>query len=172
MKLYKQFDCDRLGEINQEILSYIKFQNFEPNQFWNPTPVKDIMQAVPVLWSWLLQHNLMVKTVAITHGTHSNCCGPHTDTPPSIYKLSWPVLNTEHTWNRWFRALPGAKTQTNHLGGTSYVDFNDLIEIDRMRVDRPAIIATGIPHDVWCEDQAQFPRWGLQCQLFNEPTEL
>ena len=118
---------------------------------------------------WLLENNLPVKSIAVTHGMDQHCCGPHTDTPPSTVKLSWPVLNTEHTWNRWFQADPAAPAHINHLGGTSYVDTDSLVEIGRMRVDQPALIRTNVPHDVWCSPQAQFPRWGLQCQLFEEP---
>lgn len=169
VQLYKKIFCDQLLEINQQILDHIYQLPFEQEKFWNTTPVLEFMQAVPLLRNWLLQNDLPVKSVAITRGLGPNCCGPHTDTPPSRYKLSWPILNTEKTWNRWFRAQPDACVKINSLGGTSYLDPGALIEIDRMQVDQPAIIATGVPHDVWCEPDAKFPRWGLQCQLFNEP---
>lgn len=172
MRLYKKFTCESLHEINQEILRYIDQLNWQANQFWNPVPVVDIVRAAPLWQSWLLANNLPVRSVAVTLGLDAHCCGPHTDTPPSQYKLSWPVLNTQHTWNRWFTASPDAPIEINHLGGTSYSDPTTLVEIDRMCVDQPAVIATGIPHDVWFESTAVFPRWGLQCQLFNEPTTL
>lgn len=172
MKLYKKFACESLIEINQEILRYIDQLNWYQNQFWNPVPVVDLVRAAPLFQAWLLSNNIPIKSVAVTLGLHPQCCGPHTDTPPSRYKLSWPVLNTEHTWNRWFCANANAPVEVNSLGGTSYTDPSTLTEIDRMCVDQPAIIATGIPHDVWCEPTAVFPRWGLQCQLFNEPTSL
>lgn len=172
MKLYKQFDCQNLHDINSQILTYIQSLQLPADQFWNPISTTDLIRACPELWSWLIKHNLPIKTVAVTQGTHANCCGPHIDTPPSIYKLSWPVLNAEYTWNRWFRPTPFARTSINPLGGTSYLESSDLTEIERMQVDRPAIIATGIPHDVWFAPGAKFPRWGLQCQLFNEPLEL
>jgi hypothetical protein len=82
------------------------------------------------------------------------------------------VLNTEHSWNRWFEPLPDATTKINNLGGVDYLDYDHMVEIDRMQVDSPAIIATGVPHDVWFEENAVFPRWGLQCQLFLEPEQL
>jgi hypothetical protein len=172
MKLYKKFACENLLEINAQILNYINQLNWYQDQFWNPVPVVDLVQAAPAWQTWLVANHVPVKSVAVTLGVDVNCCGPHTDTPPSVYKLSWPVLNTEHTWNRWFQATDNAPVQVNALGGTSYTDSSSLTEIDRMRVDQPAIIATGIPHDVWFESTAVFPRWGLQCQLFNEPAQL
>jgi hypothetical protein len=170
--LYKHLNCGNLKQINEEIIDFIKSYKFEKELFWNPVDVLEFMKATPRFTTWYLDNNLPIKTVAITRGLHANCCTVHTDTPPSRYKLSWPVLNTEYTWNRWFKVLPGASTEINHLGGTSYLDYDHLVEIDRMRVDRPAIIATGIPHDVWFEPDAVFPRWGLQCQLFLEPDHL
>jgi len=172
MLVYKKLTCANLQLINQEILAYLDGQDFAPTTFWNPVPVIEFMQATPKFMTWCLDNNMPVKSVAITLGINPNCCGPHTDTPPSRYKLSWPVLNTERTWNRWFRAPADALTEVNALGGIGYLDPVNLIEIDRMQVDQPALIATGIPHDVWCESDAVFPRIGLQCQLFVEPTNL
>ncbi len=168
MILFKRLSCDNIALINQQILDYITSLNFDQDCFWNPVNTVDFVRATPLLTEWLLKNQLPVKSIAITHGTHAGCCGPHTDTPPSRFKLSWPVLNTERTWNRWYRADADAVTEINALGGVSYVDPGNLTEIARMRVDQPAIIATGVPHDVWCEPNAVFPRWGLQCQLFNE----
>jgi hypothetical protein len=60
----------------------------------------------------------------------------------------------------------------DHFGGKQYLDITQLQEIDRMRVDAPAIINVGIPHDVWFEENSQFPRLGLQCQLLKEPINV
>lgn len=171
MKLYKQFVCADLDEINLEILSYINTLELG-SSFWNPTDVVAFVRANPKFKQWILDHDLAIKSVAITQGLDPNCCGPHTDTPPSVYKLSWPVLNTEKTFNRWYIASCDCPTKVNDFGGVNYLNSDQLIEIDRMRVDAPAIIATGVPHDVWCEPGAKFPRLGLQCQLFMEPTSL
>jgi hypothetical protein len=170
--LFKKLECANLNEINQEILTYIDSLTFDHDQFWNTIDTAEFVKANPKLKSWLLENKLPVKSIAITRGTHPGCCGPHTDTPPSRIKLSWPILNTEHTWNRWFQPLPNAVKQVNTLGGISYVKPDQLIEIDRMRVEQPALIVTDVPHDVWFESDAKFPRWGLQCQLFLEPDHL
>ena len=172
MILYKKLHCDNLAQINQQMLTYIDTLDFDNESFWNPVNALEFMKNTPLFQYWLLKAGLPVKSLAVTRGTHASCCGPHTDTPPSIYKLSWPVLNTEHTWNRWFRAEPACERTVNALGGITYVESSKLEEIDRMRVDSPALIATGVPHDVWFEPTAQYPRIGLQCQLFLEPGSL
>jgi hypothetical protein len=171
-KLYKKLECENLQQINNEILSYINSRKFDPNSFWNPVDVLEFMKVVPSFAVWFLDNQMPIKSVAITQAHAPNCCTLHTDTPPSRYKLSWPVLNTKHSWNRWFEPMPDAPTKQNSLGGTDYLDYSKMIEIDRMCVDSPAIIATHVPHDVWFEENAVFPRWGLQCQLFVVPETL
>jgi hypothetical protein len=172
MILYKKLTCDNLARINEEIHSYIQTLELDHDAFWNPVDAVAFMKNTPLFQYWLLKNGLPIRRLAVTVGTHDRCCEPHTDTPPSIYKLSWPVLNTEHTWNRWFKPDPECGFEINALGGTSYLDMDRLEEIDRMRVDSPAIIATGVPHDVWFEPNAVYPRFGLQCQLFSEPRSL
>lgn len=172
MILYKKLTCENLAQINQQILTYIDTLDLDHEAFWNPVDALTFMKHVPLFQYWLLKNGLPVKRLAVTVGTHVRCCEPHTDTPPSRYKLSWPVLNTEHTWNRWFQARPDCQSLINALGGTSYLEMDKLEEIDRMRVDSPAMIATGVPHDVWFEPEAVYPRIGLQCQLFKEPSSL
>jgi hypothetical protein len=172
MTLYKKLTCDDLERINQEMYLYIQTLDLDYEAFWNPVDAVAFMKNTPLFQHWLLKNNLPIRRLAVTTGTHARCCEPHTDTPPSVYKLSWPVLNTEHTWNRWFKPNPECRFKINALGGTSYLDTDQLEEIDRMRVDSPAIIATGVPHDVWFEPNSVYPRIGLQCQLFSEPDLL
>lgn len=175
MNCYKKLTCVDYQEINQEILTYITTVIDIDNvtAFWNPLPVVEFVRATPLFQTWLKAQNLQIKALAVTVGTHKDCCGPHQDTPPAKFKLSWPILNTETTWNCWFQELNNNCTVTiNHLGGKQYLDTTQLQEIDRMRVDAPAIINVGIPHDVWFEENSQFPRLGLQCQLLKEPTNV
>ena len=175
MNCYKKLTCVNYQEINQEILTYVMTVLDVDNvsSFWNPVPVVDFVRATPLFQTWLKAQNLQIKALAVTVGTHKDCCGPHQDTPPAKFKLSWPMRNTETTCNRWFRELNNSCTVTiNHFGGKQYLDSTQLQEIDRMRVDAPAIINVGIPHDVWFEENSQFPRLGLQCQLLKEPINV
>ena len=174
MNYYKKLSCYNYEEINQEILSHVMTVLDVDNtpSFWNPIPVVDFVRATPLFQIWLKAQKLQIKALAVTVGTHKDCCGPHQDTPPARFKLSWPIRNSETTFNRFFKSNNDCKTDINELGGITYPNINDLIEVDRMRVDLPALIDAQQPHDVWFEPQSKFPRLGLQCQLMKEPEQL
>jgi hypothetical protein len=175
MNYYKKLPCNNYDNINQEILNHVLMtvDVANPTAFWNPVPVVDFVRATPLLQTWLREQNLRIKALAVTIGTRQDCCGVHIDTAPAVYKLSWPIQNTGSTWNRWFRELNNnCSVKINHLGGKQYLDITQLEEIARMQVDAPALINAGIPHDVWFEENSQFPRLGLQCQLLKEPTDV
>lgn len=175
MKYYKDLPCNNYNEINQEILNFVTstvdIDNFQ--SFWNPIPVTSFVKNTPLFQEWTKKQNLQIIALAVTVGKHANCCGPHIDTPPSIYKLSWPIQHTETTYNRWFQELTDQCTIiVNQWNGRNYVDLSQLKEIHRKKVDGPMLIYAGIPHDVWFEEESKFPRLGLQCQLLREPVSL
>lgn len=175
MNYYKELACNNYKEINQEILDYVMFAvNVDhPDDFWNPVPVINFVQATPLFQQWLKQQSIRIKTLAVTVGTHSDCCSVHIDTPPAVYKLSWPIQHSETTWNRWFQPITeNCDIEVNRWGGCIYKNISQLKEVARKRVDSPMIIHAGIPHDVWFEPNSTFPRLGLQCQLMKEPDQL
>ena len=148
----------------------LKIEN--TNVFWNPVSVLDCLNKVPRLKQWFLEQKLMVKSIALTVGTSLDCCGPHKDTPPARFKLSWPIINTKTTWNRFFNPKIGSQyLRINHLGGEIW-SYHDIEEIERVRVEFPMLIDAGTIHDVFCEPGTVFPRLGLQMQLLNEPISL
>jgi hypothetical protein len=173
MKNYKKLPCDNYNDINQQIYNYVLSTGLidSSTQFWNPISAKDLLLAAPLFQTWLAALKLMLHSAAVTIGRNTDCCSIHTDTPPAVNKLSWPIHNTRGTYNRWF--TPCVETPTvkiNQLGGSAYIDPAQLIQIDRMEVIEPSIINAGIPHDVWFDSTAVFPRIGLQCQLIKEPS--
>ena len=163
--------CPCIDDINKDIKVWID-KNIVAQGFWNPIDTIKFMKENTKFESWCRSNNLKIHSAAVTWAQNSNCCGPHIDTPPARYKLNWPVHNTKSTWNRWFYAKSDADTKINNLGGLSFMNYKDLVEIDRREVVDPALIDAGVIHDVWCDSQAQFPRIGLQCQIFNEPQCL
>ena len=166
MNCYKKLPCANYDEINQEILRHVLLvlDINNPTAFWNPIPVIDFVKTTPLFQAWLREQNLHIRDLAVTIGTHENCCGPHTDTPPARFKLSWPIQHSETTFNRFFQTKnSNGQTQINHLGGKSYLNLDELTEINRMRVDSPALIDAQQPHDVWFEPGSKFPRLCLQC---------
>jgi hypothetical protein len=163
--------CPFIDGINTDIKIWID-KNVVAQGFWNPIDTIKFMKENPKFESWCRSNNLKIQSVAVTWAQNPNCCGPHIDTPPARYKLNWPVHNTKSTWNRWFSAKLDADTEINKLGGLSFINYKDLVEIDRREVVDPALIDAGVIHDVWCDSQTLFPRIGLQCQIFNEPQSL
>lgn len=175
MNYYKKLPCNNYTEINKEILNHVlvAIDLEHVKSFWNPIPVVDFVKSTPLFQQWLSQQHLQIRAIAVTVGLFANCCSAHVDTPPAIYKLSWPIQNSETTWNRWFRETAlDCDIVINHLGGKQYLNPSQLEEITRQRVDSPMLIHAGVPHDVWFEDDSKFPRLGLQCHLLKEPAEL
>lgn len=175
MNYYKKLPCDNYIEINREILNHVlEVIDLEHvNSFWNSISVVDFVKSTPLFQQWLFQQHLQIRALAVTIGLSANCCGAHVDTPPAVFKLSWPIQNSSTTWNRWFQEIdPDCNVVTNHLGGKQYLDATQLEEVARQRVDGPMLIHAGVPHDVWFEEKSKFPRLGLQCHLMKEPVEL
>jgi len=171
MQLFKKLPCENYDAINQQLLDWVNTTNLvESNNFWNPVEVKKILSSCPLFKQWLLENKILVQSIGVTIGKRINCCPPHIDTPPARYKLSWPVQNTKGTFNKWYSVKDHTKVLVNHLGGHSY-DYDNLIEIEQTEVLFPMIIDAGVVHDVFFESKV-FPRIGLQCKLFNEPSIL
>jgi len=174
MNLYRELSCENYQQINQDLLQWVHTLNINTQEFWNPVDIKNLMRSVPLFRSWLHASDLLVESVAVTYGTKLDCCGPHIDTPPARFKLSWPIMNTKGTWNRWFKVKGSMiESHSNHWGGKVFYDRDGLEEIGRKEVVSPLIIDAGIIHDVWFDHICpQWPRVGLQCKLMKEPESL
>jgi len=175
LMLYKNLTCNNYSEINQQILDFVKEQDIinQSLRFWNDVAVTLMFEKCPLFFRWAGSHGLKISAIGITVLKRMDQLPrPHIDTAPARYKLSWPVLNTNNTFNAWFDAKSGAKTEINDLNGKAFVDRNELVEITRRMVDQPGIIDAGVPHDIGFIGDPIFPRVGLQCKLFNEPLTL
>ena len=175
INLYQSIECNNYQEINQQILDHINHLGIveSSTEFWNPIDLIALLKSAPLFLEWLVEQNLKIKTVAVTIGKQSDCCGIHIDTPPARYKLSWPVLNATGSYNRWFKEVRECNTVTNRLGGKTYLSLEGLEEITTRTLTGPAIIDAGVPHDVQFHTATPiFPRIVLQCQLFKEPESL
>jgi hypothetical protein len=174
MKLYQELECENYNKINEEIKKWIWSQEILQSKcFWNPIDTAALLKNCPSFVAWCRSISFSIKSIAVTVAQSPDCCGPHIDTLPARYKLSWPVLNTADTWNCWYKLNYDSPTvQINALGGKSYLDRNQLVEIYRREVISPALIDAGVIHDVTAGPGAQWPRIVLQCQLFNEPDNL
>lgn len=176
MNCYRTLRCDNYDNINQQIKDYVQSLDFycSTTSFWNPINVVDLLKSTPLFYQWLVESDLKIKSVAVTIGKQINCCVPHIDTPPARYKLSWPILNTENSYNTWYREIVSqCDTRINRWGGIQYLNINDLEPIKHVFVNEPMIIDAGIPHDVqFITETPTWPRVSLQCQFVNEPLTL
>lgn len=173
MKLYKNLPCDNYYQINEQVKQYVYGTGIvaSTNQFWNLLPTLEFIRATPLFYEWLVSIDLQLYSLALTVGRDENCCVAHTDTPPAVFKLSWPIENTARTYNRWFKPIVSdPDTIVNEYGGTHYVNADQLEEIERKELLGPCIINAGVIHDVWIDSPAVYPRLGLQCMLFKEPV--
>ena len=171
MKLYKILECKNYSKINKQISNFVKTVGVDKSSnFWNPVNTQGIFESCPLFTEWLSENKIYIQTLSVTVGRNKFCCGPHIDTPPARYKLSWPILNCENTFNRWYKVINRKDYQINQLGGKIF-DKDNLIEIECNEVLHPMIIDASVPHDVYIKKN-NFPRLGLQCQLFNEPKSL
>jgi len=174
INLYRELSCENYQQIRQDLICWIENLDLEFKEFWNPIDIKDLILSVPSFRSWLQESDLLISSGAITYGTTIDCCSPHIDTPPARFKLTFPVKNTKGSWNRWFQPKTSQiQSRINHLGGKLFYDTDALDEIGRREVLGPALIDAGIIHDVWFDSQhPPWPRLGLQCKLFKEPSAL
>jgi len=175
MALYQKLNCPNYSIINEEILQWVESLNIidNSNVFWNPVDLKEMYKNCPKFFKWAATENFKIKSISLTVGKNPYCCGPHTDTPPKKYSISWPIKNTRRTWNTWYRPLvDNPSVMINDIGGTAYTDRSQLEIIERKELLEPILLDVTVIHDVWCEESAQFPRLGLQCQLFNENAHL
>lgn len=169
MNLFKKIPCENYKSINKQIINWINTTDLVYSRnFWNPIDVKHFLKQCPLFLSWTRENNIPVKTIAVTVGSTVDCCGPHTDAEPARFKLSWPILNTGNTYNRWYNIIDATKFKINNLDGICY-EYSNLKEICRTEVVDPMIIDAGTVHDVLVEHD-NFPRLGLQCQLIKEPA--
>lgn len=174
--LYKDIPCDNFEIINNEILKYLWWLDAveQSANFWNPLNTKEMLVACPLFMSCMRLNNFKIYSIAITICKDLNQLpGPHIDTPPARFKLSWPVLNYSNSCNRWFRDPTGnADKVINPLGGISYTDKSQLITIDQRLTTSPGLINVETPHDVFYLSEPVFPRLVLQVQLYNEPRTI
>ena len=175
MNLWKEIDCPNYISINNQIKIWIEQQEwiYTTTKFWNPIGLKHFFSSCPDFYQWTVESKLLLRSLAVTVAHNKSSCPLHIDTPPARYKLSWPVKNTAGSWNRWFNNLTEQTDGIiNHLGGINFVSDTNLVEIARREVLLPSLIDAGIPHEVWFDDSAIFPRIGIQCQLLKEPKQL
>jgi len=101
---------------------------------------------------WFDSLGLKVRDISWTIYSDNTKTDMHTDEPPVIAKINFPVLNTDDTYNVWFD--------------------NDAKEIARVECTQPIVLRSNIPHTVEMGSTAKYPRLQFSFCFYNEPLHL
>ena len=106
MKCYKILPTDNIAAISQGILAYIRANPEEIGSrsqgVWHFVDCKQLLAAVPELVTFFRQYNLIPRHAAVTVITQDGQLPVHTDEPPVVAKINFPVQNTRGWANRWY----------------------------------------------------------------------
>ena len=156
MNSYFILDCPDQKDIADDLYSYyLKItKDKTTDSFWNNLTRQEIKEyfvrpKVKIV-SWFKKLNLQARDMSYTIYNEKIQTGIHTDAPPVIAKINFPVLNTQDTYNVWF-------------------DKNGK-EIDRVECTRPVVLRSNIPHTVEIGPKAVFPRIQFSFTFYNEPV--
>jgi Zn ribbon nucleic-acid-binding protein len=157
-KCYFVLDCPNQQAIANSLYDFYKdiTAGKEIKDFWNTLTKKEIKEyfSKPDLEikKWFNQLELNVRDMSFTVYDTNIHTSIHTDAPPVIAKINFPVLNTQDTYNIW------------------YNDNGE--EIDRFECVKPIVLRSDIPHTVKAGPNAKFPRIQFSFCFFKEPVSL
>lgn len=158
MKSYFILDCPNQQSIADSLYGYYLelTANKKIENFWNSLTRQEIQNyfLMPNLEinKWFDQLGLRVRDMSFTVYNEQIQTSVHTDAPPVIAKINFPVLNTQDTYNVWF-------------------DQNGK-EIDRVECVKPIVLRSDIPHTVEVGSLAKFPRLQFSFCFYKEPINL
>jgi hypothetical protein len=157
MKSYFILTCENQEKIAEGLYNFLEANDLieTANSFWNALTRQDVIKVIntnPDLMEWFSSMNLRVRDISWTIYSKQNKTSMHTDEPPVIAKINFPVLNTQDTYNIWF-------------------DKNKK-EIDRTESTRPIVLRSNIPHTVEMGPNATYPRIQFSFCFYNEPLHL
>lgn len=154
MKCYAEINCDNVQQISKEIYDFLNSNTtliLDPIIGWNFIDCKALLLNCPHLLEFFTNLKLKPRHAAITILTENGQLPMHTDEPPVIAKLNFPVINTQGWVNRWYQ------------DNTVIDEIQDL--------DQPIIFNSQIPHSVDKLDADTVPRIIASFTFFNEPLK-
>ena len=158
MKSYFILDCPEQQAIADSLYDYYTVLTAQKNveSFWNSLNRQQIQDyfSIPNLEinKWFSKLGLRVRDMSFTIYNEQIKTDIHTDAPPVIAKINFPVLNSRDTYNVWF-------------------DQNGK-EIDRVECVKPIVLRSNIPHTVEVGPSAKFPRIQFSFCFYKEPINL
>lgn len=181
LQAFSQVDCPVQSTIQLKTLEFLKnstdLLERKDLQLWNKINTLDLIRAVPELPKFYQSIGLKLREVAITVWNSKKDVPLHIDELPVTAKINFPILNTEHTYNEWYRVpkelLDGVEPIINKFGSAYYdletLDLNQCTKIAEIELLTPVVFNSQIPHRIRMTDQAQFPRIVMPCTFFEEP---
>ena len=157
MRSYFILNCEKQEKIANALHNFLESNNLVSisKSFWNSLTRQEVMKVIntnPDLMEWFSLMNLRVRDISWTMYSEKTNLSMHTDEPPVIAKINFPVLNTEDTYNVWFD--------------------NSEKEVDRVESTRPIVLRSNIPHTVEMGSTAKYPRLQFSFCFYNEPLHL
>ena len=158
MKSYFILDCPKQQSIANSLYGYYTglTANKKIEKFWNSLNRQEIQNYFSIpnlkLKKWFDELGLRVRDMSFTVYNEKLQTSIHTDDPPVIAKINFPILNTQDTYNVWY-------------------DSNGK-EIDRVECVKPIVLRSNIPHTVEIGSTAKFPRLQFSFCFYKEPINL
>jgi len=158
MKSYFILDCPNQQSIADSLYGYYigLVANKKVENFWNSLNRQEIQNyfLMPNLEinKWFKELGLRVRDMSFTVYNEQIQTSIHTDAPPVIAKINFPVFNTQDTYNVWY-----------DKSGK---------EIDRVECVNPIVLRSDIPHTVEIGPRAKFPRIQFSFCFYKDPINL
>lgn len=154
MKCYVELPCNNVKDISEQIYQYLKNNTGILNTAeygWHFVDCTDLLKNAPDLIEYFKENKLLPRHAAITIATENAHLFRHTDAPPVIAKINFPVINTAGWVNRW------------------YID--DKIVAELLDMQQPIVFNSSIEHGVERITATQLPRIVASFTFNNEPLK-
>ena len=154
MKCFAEIDCKNVKQISDEIYNFLCANTtliINPIIGWNFIDCRALLESSPQLLEFFTKLKLKPRHAAVTILTETGQLPKHTDEPPVIAKLNFPVTNTGGWVNRWYQ--------------------DDTVIEELFDLDRPIVFNSQIAHSVDKLDTNAVPRIVASFTFFNEPLK-
>lgn len=184
LRAYQPVDCPEQSTIQQKTLDFLKsqtqiFEQLDSLSLWNKQNTVDYVRAVPELVKWTQDLGLKLREVSVTVCNSNENVALHIDELPVTAKINFPILNTEDTYNCWYKVpedlLAQIKPVTNIFGNSYYnletIDLDQCELVGEYELLKPVVFNSQIPHMIRMQSAKKFPRLVLSCTFFKEPIQ-
>lgn len=154
MKCYVELPCDNVEIISNQIYQYVKEKTDILNTTtygWHFVECRELLTNAPALIEYFKKNKLIPRHAAITIVTESGHLPKHTDEPPVVAKINFPVLNTTGWANRWFDG--------------------DTVIAELLDMNLPIVFNSQIEHSVDKITATEVPRLVASFTFQNEPLQ-